>query len=139
MRSLILICLVSIAGLAWAEDPVVDPPGRVGRLSLIENEVSLAPAGTDEWTEALLNRPLTGGDRLWVDKGARTELQIGSATIHVDQNSGLSIVDLDDDVLHLGLTEGAAVVRVLSKRDGESIAIDTPNTTIAILRPGEYY
>ena len=103
MRSLLLICLLSVAGLAVAEDPVVDPPSRVARLSLTEGQVSIAPAGTQEWAEAVLNRPLTNGDRLWVDSGARAELQVGSATVHLDSNSGLSIVDLDDNVI-LGRT-----------------------------------
>ena len=63
-------------------------------------------------------------------------MQVGSATLHLDQNSGVTIIDLDDDVLHLSLTEGSMTIRVLRKRDSESISIDTPNTTIALLRPG---
>lgn len=139
MRSLLLICLLVTTSLAWAEEAVVDPPGRVARLSLAEGEVSVAPAGTDEWAEAVVNRPLTSGDRVWVDKGGRAELQVGSATLHIDEGSGVSIIDLDDDVLHLSVTEGSMTVRVLRKRDNESIAIDTPNTTVAVLRPGEYH
>ncbi|HKE94640.1 MAG TPA: hypothetical protein VKB34_10065, partial [Povalibacter sp.] len=145
MRSLSLICLLAIAGLAVAEqpaaapEPVVDPPGRVARLSYTEGEVSVAPAGTEEWAEAVVNRPLTSGDRVWVDRGGRAELQVGSATIDLDQGSGLSIVNLDDDVLHLTLTEGTATVRVNRKRDDESIGIDTPNATVTLLRPGEYH
>ncbi|HEY5806563.1 MAG TPA: DUF6600 domain-containing protein [Povalibacter sp.] len=139
MRSLLLICLSATTGLVWAEDPVVDPPGRVARLSLAEGEVSVAPAGTDEWAEAVVNRPLTSGDRVWVDNHGRAELQVGSATLHLDQGSGVSIIDLDDDVLHLSLTEGSMTIRVLRKRDNESIAIDTPNTTVTLLHPGEYH
>ncbi|MFL6618707.1 MAG: hypothetical protein ACJ8MH_08895, partial [Povalibacter sp.] len=97
-------------------NPAVDPPSRVARLSLTEGEVSLAPAGTEEWAEAILNRPLTTGDRLWVDSGARAELQVGSATIHLDQSTGISFVNLDDDVLRVSLTEGSANIRVLNKR-----------------------
>ena len=139
MRSLLLICLLSVAGLTVAEEAVVDPPGRVARLSLVEGEVSMAPAGTEEWAEAILNRPLTSGDRVWVDNGGRAELQVGSATLHVDQGSGVSLVNLDDDVLHLGLTEGSVTIRVLRKRDNESIVIDTPNATVTLLHPGEYH
>src|SRR6187551_2334633 len=70
---------------AQESDPAADPPSRVARLSLTEGDVSLAPAGTEEWAEAVLNRPITTGDRLWVDNGARAELQVGSATLHLDQ------------------------------------------------------
>ncbi|MFL6547194.1 MAG: DUF6600 domain-containing protein [Povalibacter sp.] len=120
-------------------NPAVDPPSRVARLSLTEGEVSLAPAGTEEWAEAILNRPLTTGDRLWVDSGARAELQVGSATIHLDQSTGISFVNLDDDVLRVSLTEGSANIRVLNKRENERIEIETPNATVTLLHPGEYH
>ena len=51
--------------------PVVDPPSRVARLGYVDGEVTVAPAGTEEWAEAVLNRPLTSGDRLWVEDGGR--------------------------------------------------------------------
>jgi len=41
-----------------------DPPGRVARLSYSHGEVSFQPAGTDEWVSAVVNRPLTTGDKL---------------------------------------------------------------------------
>lgn len=137
MRSLLLLCLIAIAGPALAQEPV-DPPGRVARLSVAEGEVSLAPAGTEEWAEAVLNRPLTSGDRVWVDSGGRAELQTGSATVHADQNTGLSFIDLDDDVMHLEITEGSVNIRVQRKRDNERILVDTPNGTVTLLHPGEY-
>ncbi len=40
------LILVATAQSAPAQEPVVDPPGRVARLSLMDGEVSLAPAGT---------------------------------------------------------------------------------------------
>ena len=124
---------------AQQDDPAVDPPSRVARLSLREGDVSMAPAGTDEWADALLNRPMTTGDRLWVDSGARAELQVGSATLHLDQGTGLSFVDLDDEVMHLNLTEGSANVRIDRILEGERIEVDTPNATVTLLHPGEYH
>lgn len=141
MRNVILTCLLSLAALpgAVAQQAVVDPPGRVARLSYLDGDVSLAPAGTDEWAEAVLNRPLTTGDRVWVDSSARAELQVGSASIHLDQGTGFSFAELDDDLLHMKLTDGAATIRVQRKRDNERVEIDTPNTTVALLHPGEYH
>lgn len=141
MRNFILTCLLSLAALhvAVAEEAVVDPPSRVARLSYLDGDVSLAPAGTQEWAQAILNRPLTTGDRVWVDSGARAELQLGSASVHLDQGSGFSFLELDDDLLHMKLTDGAATIRVQRKRDNERVEIDTPNTTVALLHPGEYH
>ena len=53
-----------IAGGPEISEVMVDPPGRVARLSYLEGRVSLAADGTAEWVDAVLNRPLTSGDRL---------------------------------------------------------------------------
>ena len=120
------------------DDAVVDVPGRVARLSLIEGDVSVAPAGTEELAEAVLNRPLTSGDRVLVDTGGRAELQLGSTNIYLDGGSALSFVELSDGTLRVSLTEGTAVIRVRRKQADEVLEVVTPNSTIALLRPGEY-
>ncbi|MET0499598.1 MAG: DUF6600 domain-containing protein [Steroidobacteraceae bacterium] len=122
-----------------AESSGKDAPSRVARLSLTQGEVSLAPAGSDEWADAVLNRPLTSGDRVWVDRDARAEFQVGSAIVHLDQNSGFSFEQLDDDAMRMSLTDGAATVRVRRKLDGETIVVETPNASVALLHPGEYH
>jgi hypothetical protein len=86
-----VLWLAGLIGLAAAhyvraQEPVVDPPGRVARLSLMDGEVSLAPAGTEEWADAVLNRPITSGDRVWVGTDGRAELQIGTASVHLDRS-----------------------------------------------------
>ena len=48
-----------------------DPPSRVARLSFTRGAVSFQPAGTDDWVDATLNRPMTTGDQLWTDSGSR--------------------------------------------------------------------
>ena len=135
-----------------ADATAIDPPGRVGRLSLIEGEVSLSSApqtaspgaqpGNErgqEWTEAVLNRPLTSGDTLWVDRNARAELQTGSATIHLDQETSFGFIRLDDDVMQMSLTEGAATVRVRRLAERETVQVETPNASVVLRHPGEYH
>jgi hypothetical protein len=121
------------------EDVKVDPPGRVARLSYIQGEVTMAPAGTEDWVDAVLNRPLTTGDRVWTDDKARAELQIGGAAVNLDEHTGFSFVQLDDDVMLMSVTEGAATIRVHSRRDNEKIQVETPNGSVEILHPGEYH
>jgi hypothetical protein len=121
-----------------ASQPVTDPPGRVARLSLKDGEVSLAPAGTEEWADAVLNRPITSGDRVWVDKDGRAELQIGTSSVHLDRNTGFEFIELDDDVNQMSLTEGVATLRVRTLGDRESIQMETPNATVKFLHPGDY-
>src|SRR5258705_8417920 len=108
----ILLSVLLCSGLVWADDEEIDPPDRVARLSFINGSVSLAPADSDEWADALLNRPVTTGDRIWVDAGGRAEVQIGTSTVHLDENTGLAFLTLDDDTLLMRLTDGAIAVRV---------------------------
>ena len=116
----------------------VDPPGRVARLSYVEGAVSYASADAGDWTDAVLNRPLTSGDRLWLDEDARAELEVGSTTLHLDRETAFGLVKLDDGVLLASLTEGAASIRVRSIGDQEAIQVETPNATVRIREAGEY-
>jgi hypothetical protein len=125
-------------GDAADSEPIVDAPGRVARLSLIEGSVFVAPAGTDELAEAVPNRPLTSGDRVLVDSGGRAELQIGNATIYLDGGASFSLVELSDGTLRASLSEGTAVIRVRRKQAEENLAVATPNSNVELLRPGEY-
>ncbi|MDY6946165.1 MAG: DUF6600 domain-containing protein [Pseudomonadota bacterium] len=118
--------------------PVVDPPSRVARLGHVDGEVTIAPAGSEDWAEAALNRPLTSGDRLWVEDKGRAEVQIGSAAVYLDGNTGFGFIELDDGVLQASLTEGAATIRVRRLAAGETIQIETPHSTVVLNRVGEY-
>src|SRR5690606_36352263 len=84
-------------------------------------------------------RPLTSEDRLFVDNGARAELQIGSATIHLDSVTEFSFLELDDDAIVMSLIEGRTTIRILRKRERETIEVSTPNASIALMHPGEYH
>lgn len=119
--------------------PVVDPPSRVARIGFVEGEVTVAPAGTEEWAEAVLNRPLTSGDRVWTENGARAELQIGSAAVYLDGDTGFGFIELDDGVLQASLTEGAATLRVRRLAEGETIQVETPHSTVFLNHVGEYH
>src|SRR3989442_15158829 len=65
-----------------AADDDDDPPSRVARLSYAHGTVSFNPAGTDDWVSAVVNRPITTGDKLWSDNGGRAQLHIGSPPKH---------------------------------------------------------
>src|ERR1700754_2440899 len=91
----LLFCLAVTGTYAQtAEDP--DPPDRAGRLSLVQGDVSLQPAGAQDWAQALVNRPLTTGDRLWSDQDGRAEVQVGPATVRLGANTGFSFLNVDD-------------------------------------------
>lgn len=136
-----LLCatFVATAQPANAQEVAADPPGRVARLSHTEGEVSLAPAGSEAWGEVVLNRPLTSGDRLWVERDARAELQVGSAAIYLDQDTSFGFLELHDAVMQMSLTDGAATIRIRRRGAGETIQVETPNVAVSLLHPGEYH
>ncbi len=115
-----------------------DPPTRVARISHTDGAVSFNPAGTDDWVGAVVNRPMTTGDKLWADNGARAELHIGSASLRIGTSTGFSFLNLDDEVAQVQLTEGTLRVRVKRLDPNETFEIDTPNLAFSILRPGTY-
>ncbi len=83
----LLLGIITLVLAGWAS---ADPPTRVVRLGYTSGAVSFSPAGEDDWLLATINRPLISGDRLWVDPGARAELQVGSAVIRMSGNTSLN-------------------------------------------------
>ena len=115
-----------------------DPPSRVARLSVANGQVSFSPAGTDDWVAAVVNRPITTGDKLWTDQNSRAELHVGSATLRLGEQTGFSFLNLDDHMMQVRVTEGTVSVRVRRLGQDEAIEVDTPNLAFSILRPGRY-
>ncbi len=130
-----------VAGLALAlcaGTAAADPPGRVARLSYLGGNVSFQPAGVDEWTEASLNRPLSTGDGLYADRDSRVELEVGAATLRLDERSAFNVLNLDDDFMQVELTEGVLNLRVHRIFQGQTYEIDTPTLAFVIDEPGQY-
>jgi len=134
-----LLLLASALFLAAATPALADPPARVLRLSFAAGNVSFSPAGDpDRWVQAPLNRPLFIGDRVWSDRGARAELELGTAAIRAGELSDIAVLNLDDRLTQLEVAQGRVEVRVRSLASDESFEIDTPNLAFSILRPGSY-
>src|SRR6267378_1675998 len=115
-----------------------DPPTRVARLSQAEGSVSFEPAGTEDWVTAVVNRPLTTGDKLWADQNSRAELHLGSASIRLGASTGFSFLNLDDRTAQLQLTEGTLRIRIRRLSRDEIFEVDTPNLAFNASRPGIY-
>jgi hypothetical protein len=140
-RGIAGLILFFLAGLAYAQNSEpyeVDPPSRAARLSYISGDVSLQPTGEQDWAPALLNRPLTSGDKLWTEPGARAEISVGPAAVRLDSDTGFSFLNLNDDTIQMRMTAGVINVSVPRLEGNEHIEIDTPNIAISLLRAGYY-
>jgi uncharacterized protein DUF6600 len=132
----LLLAALAVPSRAAADED--DPPSRVARLSFMHGNVSFNPAGTDDWVSAVVNRPMTTGDKLWSDADARAELHFGATAVRLSGNTGFSFLNLTDQVTQLRLTEGTLNIRVRRLGEDESFEVDTPNLAFSILRPGRY-
>ena len=136
---LILLLMTVAQQRATAQDQDQDdPPGRVARLGYIEGSVSFEPAGEQDWVEATPNRPMTTGDQLWVDRDSRAEVQLGSASIRLSANTGMSFLNLDDRTVQIQLTSGDLNIRVRRLDRDDVFEIDTPNQAFSVYQPGSY-
>ena len=138
--SIVLVALLALPQYSFAQGDRDDddPPSRAARLSYTSGPVSFQPAGTDDWVTTVANRPITTGDKLWTDKGARAELRFGSSAVRIGGETGFSFLNLDDRTAQIRLTEGSVNVRVKRLDENETIEIDTPNLAFTVLRPGSY-
>lgn len=121
-----------------AQSVELDPPGRVGRLLVVGGQVWLNTIDSPEWIGAVPNQPLTRGDRLATDTGARAEIQIGSTTVRLDGGSELEVVELDDDHLAFELREGSAIARVRDLSGGGEVEFTTDDGRFGARFPGSF-
>lgn len=130
------VCVLSL-GVAGAVDED-SAPERVARLGYTSGRVSFSPAGSDDWVEANPNRPLTSGDRVWVEQDGRAELYVGASAVRLAGGSALELLEVGDRMLAVKLTQGSLVLRARDLDDDEDIEISTPNLAFEVRSDGEF-
>src|SRR5690349_19913907 len=140
----VLACLAGLLFFAAPQvraddgDTTKDPPKRVARVSIIEGSVSLQPGGEGDWGSAARNRPMTIGDKIWVDKDSRAELEAGEASFHLGSMTALSFLNLDEGITQVRVPEGAVNFRVRELRQGDLYEVDTPNVVFNVKQAGAF-
>ena len=132
----LLAALLAVSGVVAAQD--ADPPSRVARIAYITGPVSFQPASVDQWADASPNYPMTTGDNLYTDSGARAVLRIGQNSIRLNSGTNFQIVNLSDNVVQTSVNSGSLSLHVRHLYDGESWEVDTPNGAVTLLRTGDY-
>ena len=126
---------LTLVASGWA---VAEPPLRAARLGYISGAVSFSPGGQADWVQAVVNRPLTIGDRLWADSNSRAELQIGGASVRLGALTNVTLLNLDDRIVQLQLLQGSLSLRVRRLGPRQSFEINTPNLAFTVRQAGEY-
>ncbi len=136
LTTLMLFGLASQRAASQTIEP--DPPSRVARLSELSGNAWLYRPDTGEWVEATRNLPVTTGDTLATEAGARVELQVGSSTIRLDSGSELQVSVLDDSRISLQLRGGALAVRVRNLAETGPFDVTTDDGRFLVAAAGRY-
>ena len=132
-----LLCM-GVALHARAQGAEADPPDRVARLSDLSGQVWLFAPETNEWVGVDRNRPLTTGDRIATDNGARAEITLGSTTLRLDSATELEIVQLDDRRYLVHLHSGSVVARLRNAQSVAEFVLETDEGTFRAQTVGRY-
>jgi len=127
--------------LAWLPALVlaaIDPPARVGRLGLIENEVDFLVDRNDRGSPATTNWPISSGAGLVSTRHGRAEAWIGSTAYRLAGDSRLEFADVDDQRVDLDLQQGSLTVSILDRDQADDVTVHTPDGRIRFATPGRY-
>jgi len=72
---LILLLFVSLAVTSATFQAVEAPVSRLLRVSLLEGDVTYQRTDLDRWVDLSVNTPILEGDKIWVGRGGRAEVE----------------------------------------------------------------
>ena len=138
-------CLLAAALLAGAapaqsaSDPeAIDPPGRVGSITLLAGPVTLTDLASGSREEAVLNWPLTGGWRIDAGRAARAEVRIGSTVLRLDEETTVDFVRIDDRFMQLAVLRGAVALRLRNPEVLAELEVLTQRERIVFEQTGSF-
>lgn len=131
-----LLGLGVLAGPAFAQS---DPPGRVARLAFTEGAVSFHDDEQSDWTQALINTPLTSGDSIWTEAGARSEVSLAGTRVRLDGSTQLDLLQIHDTQTKMQLAQGRLDIKTFTLDTNTPYQIVTPRGTITLNQQGDYY
>ena len=115
-----------------------DPPARVGRLAALSGTVSFHTADQDQWSAAVANLPVTSGDAVWTEPGARASLDVAGNRLTLDSQTELGLPVLDDHALSAEERQGTLYLHLRAVPQGDTYAVQTPRGLVEITAAGRY-
>lgn len=98
----------------------------------------MLPGGETQWVKGIINRPLITGDRIWSSNKSFLELQLGSTTVRMGNQTSLKILNLNQKISQLQLSSGTLIVKVTHLNPRQTIEISTPTLAFIVTKPGYY-
>jgi hypothetical protein len=129
-----------VAGLylpARAQDPD-DLKRGVGRISLMNGQVSVQRGDSGDWLAGVINAPLITGDRVATGPNSRAEIQFDSSNmLRIGANAEVHLTQLEAARFQMEFAKGIMTFRVLRPSDA-AVEVDTPSVSVRPSRVGTY-
>jgi hypothetical protein len=139
MRALAKICLILsltlLATLAFAQ---VEPPARVGRISIVEGALAFYGPGDNDWSAAKVNFPVAENGWFATDSNSRAEFRIGADSAFLANNSEAGFTRLRQKDMQLALQQGRVALHLRQLNSGSNAEVDIGRGGIWLLQRGEY-
>ena len=133
-KSLLLLTLfLAIPALAQ-----VEPPARVGRVSLVSGTLGFYGPGDTDWSAAKANLPVGAGAWLATDPQSRAEVRVGADSIDLSNDAQFNFAELRDQVMQIALTQGRVNLHLRHLNKDETAEIDVARGGVWLLQPGVY-
>lgn len=147
----VIIAIIGAAGAALLlsrSEPKAEALSapRAARIERVEGDVgmahSLEPDSDEdqtEWTEAVVNTPLTVGDRVYTRDNSHAAIAFtGRNYARLDPGASLDVLSLADSKTQLALRDGSALFDVGELANDELFEVATPGGAIDFSEPGLY-
>ena len=122
---------------ARAQDPD-DLKRGVGRISLMNGQVSVQRGDSGEWVAGIVNAPLIAGDRIATGPNSRSEIQFDSSNLfRMGANAEVHLTQLEAGRMQMEFGKGIITYRVLRPTDA-TVEVDTPSVAVRPSRVGTY-
>jgi hypothetical protein len=131
-RSLLIAGAFTGMALAATLSQAQNDPPPAARVTHIQANVSIQPNGTQDWGQAENNMPVGPGDRVVSDQQGEGELQAAQVRAYFSPNADLTLVNLGDQGVELGLAAGSANIFSDGFGPGGSLYVSTPNGGVAV-------
>ncbi|MBP5985809.1 MAG: hypothetical protein KA538_01335 [Azonexus sp.] len=135
LQRIFVAALLLVALPAVAQD---DPPARVGRLAVFENEVFFRADRSIQAEPATLNWPISSGAILETGRRGRAEVWVGSTAYRLGDDSQVEFAVVDDARVDVRVNDGSLAVSILDRDQVDDVVVTTPEGLVRFLTPGRY-
>lgn len=134
-----LLCAVTPARAQQSRDLKIIS-ARAGGINYVSGSVKFKRQGTDSWLQLSSNDDLSSGDVVTTGATGLVEVLLNPGSyLRVAENSEFQLLDNSLDSLRLKLVRGSAVIEATGyDKDDAAIRVETPHTTVSIIRTGLY-